>query len=147
MKIMGALIAAAVLLGCGESERCWKNEDAALDAAFSKELAARGITARLDQRRGVCVPKANAGALDEAYRRINEYRSEVAALASDECEQRALVDWAKRENLRYDVLPSTTSDGRPSGNMLIVRSSSAEEVAANREKLRRELPKIQRCPK
>jgi hypothetical protein len=147
VKILAVTVCALLLTGRSEPESCWKTVDPLFDAALSKELGSRGVAFRLDQKDGVCVPKNRAIALNDAYRRVNEYSSEVAALASDECEQRALVAWATRENLRYDLLPSTNSDGTPSGKMLIVRSLSAQEVALNHEKLRQELPKIQGCPK
>jgi hypothetical protein len=145
MKIIFLAGIALLISGCAESERCWKNLDPAVDVAFGKFLSTKGIKFKLDQQRGVCVPIENASALDEAHRRINEYGAEVATLASDDCELRHLTEWAKRENLAYQISPSTKSDGTPGGNMFIVRSLTAEEVALNRQKLREESPKVKRC--
>jgi outer membrane murein-binding lipoprotein Lpp len=145
MRAAIVLSAVCLIAGCAETEKCRKNIEPAVDVAFGKYLAARGVKFKLDPERGVCVAKESAGALDDAHRQVTEYGAQVAALASDECELRQLVEWAKRENLAYQVLLSTKSDGMSAGSMFIVRSLTPEEVVVNGRKLREELPKIKGC--
>jgi hypothetical protein len=145
MRTVPLICLLAVIGGCAEPERCWKNVEPAVDVAFAKYLTSRGVKFKLDPERGVCVSQENATALDDAHRRVTEYGVEVAASASDDCELRDLVDWAKREGLTYQVSASTRSDGARGGNMVIIRSLTPEEVASNRQKLDLELPKVRRC--
>src|SRR5437762_12177840 len=100
-------IVVALIAGCAEADSCLRTDDAKFDAAVQRELAANNVKYRLDDERGICVPKDASAALEATYQRVNRYRFEVAALLSDECEQRHLVEWAKRENIPFDVAPTT----------------------------------------
>jgi len=89
----------------------------------------------------VCVAGRHAAEFDAAVREADKYFHEIADLLKDECEERALVEWATREKLRFDVR-GTTSGKR----MFLLRSFNADEVASNRQRLTRDAPKGMTCP-
>ena len=90
-SIVGVVVAMFAITCAKTDEPCLKTDNARFNAAIPPELAAKGIKHRFDDQRGVCADKKDAAALEAAYRRITMYGSEVAALLSDECEQRDLV--------------------------------------------------------
>jgi len=56
-------------------------------------------------------------------------------LPGDACEERALIEWAQKEKLRYDLRGTLGSRNRPAGNLFLLRSFTREEMVSNREKL------------
>jgi short-subunit dehydrogenase involved in D-alanine esterification of teichoic acids len=51
----------------------------------------------------VCVSGRKAAELRAAEAEVDATFHEVACLLKDSCEERAFVDWAKREGLRVDI--------------------------------------------
>jgi hypothetical protein len=60
------------------------------------------------------------------------------------CDEKALVEWAGREGLRFEVTDAVDLQRRPAGRMFHLRSYTDEEVAFHRRKLE-EAPKPA-CP-
>jgi hypothetical protein len=139
-----ALVAMA-LSGCADPV-CVHQERKYYDDALSRQLARNGVKHSMEADRGICVDAARRKELAEASRQVDGYFNEVATLARDACEERALVDWATREGLRFDVADTVSSSGR-AGRMFLIRSFSREEVEANHRRLREIMPTIQQCPK
>jgi hypothetical protein len=90
--------------------------------------------------KGVCVASQDAKRLESAAEEFGNYFYDVAELLRDACEERAFVEWATRNRLRFEV--RSTDKGR---RMFFLRSFNAEEVALNRQRLRNEGPKGVRC--
>jgi hypothetical protein len=128
-----------------EPPACYQNSGKYYDLAVSRQLEKNGIPHTLDADRGVCVSKKQTAALDLASRQVDGYFHEVADLLKDECEERALVEWATREKLSFEIADTTNSDGRPGGRMFLLRSFSRDEAEANKGKLRNEAPKGAHC--
>ncbi|MGE0356197.1 MAG: hypothetical protein AB7P08_04710 [Burkholderiales bacterium] len=147
-----AIVCGLFISGCDRdevkvSQFCSHRDSEHYDRGLSDYLTKSGIPNTTHPERGVCVPSERRGDFEKAATRLDNYYYEVAALMRDSCEERALVDWAKQQNLRYDVRDTTNSDGKPAERMFHLRSFSAEEVESNRQKLREEAPKNVRCGK
>jgi len=92
-------------------------------------------------RGGLCVDEKHGPQFKEAERELEKYFPQIAHLPKDSCEENALVEWAKREKLRYDVRPTVDGAGRPSGhNLFLLRAFTAEEMATYRDKLDHSAP-------
>jgi hypothetical protein len=115
------------------------------DTAVARQLERNKVTHRLEGDRGVCVSRADTAKLHEAMRQVNEYFHEPAFLLADECDERAVVAWATREKLPFEIRDPVGRDGKPTQRMFLIRSFSQEEQAANLRKVRDEAPKGVRC--
>ena len=142
-----SIVLAIPLQACtyDEPPTCHQNSGKYYDVAVSRQLTKNGIPHTLDADRGVCVPKKQTAALDLASRQVDGYFHEVADLLRDECEERALVEWATREKLSFEIADTTKPDGKPGRRMFLLRSFSRDEVEANKRKLRNEAPKGAHC--
>ena len=100
----------------------------------------------MDSRRGICVSETHSAELHDAQRQLEKYFYEVAYTLADSCEERAYVEWAKKEGLRFDVLRVLDARMRPQGSVLFLRSYTDEEVLSNRGKLA-SAPRQAKCPK
>ena len=97
---------------------------------------------------GLCVEEKHGPRLKEAERELEKYFPQIAHNPKDACEEQALVEWAKREKLRYDVRPTVDAAGRPTGrNLFLLRAYTAEEMATYRDKLDRSAPVGMTCRK
>jgi hypothetical protein len=134
------------LTACAEP-KCGGSDLKYYDQAIGYHLAQRGV--RYDIRSGgmVCVEGKYAADFVAAEREAAKYFHEVADLLKSACEEQAIVEWATREKLRFDVRGTIRSDGSPSGRMFLLRSFTAEEVAENRRRLSNDAPRGASCPK
>jgi len=140
LRALLALAVCGVLIGCAEP-KCGGSDLKYYDQALAYQLGKRGIRADVRNHGMVCVDGRHATEFDAAVREADRYFHEIADLLKDECEERAFVQWATREKLRFDVR-GTTSGKR----MFLLRSFNAEEVASNRQRLTRDAPKGMTCP-
>lgn len=128
------------LAACAEP-KCGGSDVKYYDQALAYQLGKRGIRPDVRNDGMVCVDGRHAAAFDTAVREADKYFHEIADLLKDECEERAFVQWATREKLRFDVRDTTTGK-----RMFLLRSFDAEEVASNRQRLTRDAPKGAACP-
>ena len=139
----GVALAIAVLVclaACAEP-KCGGSDLKYYDQALAYQLGKRGIRADVRNDGMVCVDGRHAAEFDTAVRETDKYFHEIADLLKDECEERAFVQWATREKLRFDVRGTTTGK-----RMFLLRSFNADEVASNRQRLTRDAPKGAACP-
>jgi hypothetical protein len=80
-----------------------------------------------------------------AERELDRYFPEIAHKPRDACGERALAEWAEREELRYDLRPSFDMSNRPTGNLFLLRAYTRDEMLTYREKLDRSAPKDVKC--
>ena len=133
------------LAACGEP-KCGGSDVKYYDQALSHQLARRGIAREVRADGMVCVDGRHAAEFDSAVREADRYFYEVADLLKDACEERAFVQWATREKLRFDVRDTIGQHGSPGRRMFHLRSFDAEEVASNRQRLTRDAPRGMACP-
>jgi hypothetical protein len=103
-------------------------------AGVAHQLSAKGVPYRLVDG-GICVTEGRGAELEAAQRRMFEHFGEVAYHLRDACEERAYVEWAEREKLRFEVSEVVDLGGKPAGRMFHLRSFTAEEAAEHRRKL------------
>jgi hypothetical protein len=125
-------------------ESCVQRPGRHFDAGVAYHLARDGIAHRMTAERGVCVDGASAASLDAAVRQVERRYWEVALRLRGACDEKALVEWAGREGLRFEVTDAVDLQRRPAGRMFHLRSYTDEEVAFHRRKLE-EAPKPA-CP-
>jgi hypothetical protein len=116
-------------------ETCVQRPGRHFEAGVAYHLAREGTAHRVSADRGVCVAGASAAALEAAVREVERHFWEVAHHLRGACEEQALVEWAARENLRFEVTSVVDLRRRPAGRMFHLRSYTAEEVAFHRRKL------------
>jgi len=116
-------------------ETCLQRPSAHYDAGIAHHLSKSRTPHRVSAEGGVCVAAEHASALEEASRQVDAHFWEVARLLRDDCEERAFVEWATREKLRFEIGNVVDLNRRPAGRMFHLRSYSSDEVAANRRKL------------
>jgi hypothetical protein len=128
------------LAACAEP-KCGGSDLKYYDQALAYQLGKHGVRADVRNDGMVCVAGRHGAEFDTAVREADKYFHEIADLLKDECEERAFVQWATRENLRFDVRDTTRGK-----RMFLLRSFNAEEVASNRQRLTRDAPKGTACP-
>jgi hypothetical protein len=133
-----------VLSACDSYDYCVHRDTKYYDEALSRQLTKNDVKHSVAPDKGVCV--ADKQEIDKAAGQVETYFHEVATLAADSCEEGALVAWATREGLRFDVLDTTSSTGKR-GRMFLIRSFSSGEADVNHKKLREFAPSIRKCPK
>ena len=138
-RVFLSLIACGLLVACAEP-KCGGSDAKYYDDALGHQLAKRDISYHIRRDGMVCVEVRYAAEFDAAMREVDRYFHEVAELLKDACEERAFVEWATREKLRFDV--RSTTDG---GRMFLLRSFNADEVAANMRRLSKDAPKAASC--
>jgi hypothetical protein len=136
-------IASACVAACGQ--RCIQQDLKYYDEALSQQLTKSGIPNTRKPDKGVCVPARQARQLDLAARQVDSYFYEVADRLKDSCEERAFVEWATKEKLRFDIQDTIRSDGSPGGRIFLLRSFSADEVAVNTRRLIEDAPRGASC--
>lgn len=137
---MESLTRAGIVLLCGLLTACAEPKCGGSDLkhyaqALAHQLDKRGIRADVRGDGMVCVAGSHAGEFAAAQREADRYFYEVADLLKDACEERALVQWATREKLRFDVLDTIPLDGSRGRRMFHLRSFDADELAANRKRM------------
>ena len=145
MRSAAVGVVAVALASCAD-DICIHRVSRYYDEALSRQLTLNGVRHSLLPEKGICVAPDKKPQLDAASRQVDSYFNEVAALVADQCEERALVAWATREGLRFEVADTTSSTGAP-GRMFLVRSFGPDEVQLNHKKLREVSPTIAKCPK
>src|SRR6185436_18743199 len=134
-----AMFCAGASLALAE-EACVQRPGRHFEAGVAHHLARNGIAHRASPDRGVCVADGSAAALDAAVRQVERHYWEVARLVGSACEEAALVEWAGREKLRFEVTDVVDLARKPAGRMFHLRSFDEDEVAFHRRKLE-EAPK------
>ena len=150
MTVRAPISTLAVLLAlaaCSSNAReaCGGSDQKFYDDGLILYLDKSWVSARRTQGGGICVEEKYRPQLKAAERELDRYFPEIAHKPRDACEERALAEWAKRENLRYDLKPSFDMSNRPAGNLFLLRAYTREEMLAYREKLERHAPKDVRC--
>jgi len=143
--------AAAVLALCPapgalaqEPERCFQLPAGHYAAGVVHHLSQNAVPHRIDPAAGVCVAAARWSEVEAATQHIDRVYWKVSRPLADECEEKALAEWATREKLRFDISTAYDLKRRPAGRTLYLRSFTSEEMAVNRRKLR-EAPRDEAC--
>jgi len=147
MKQVGPIFV-ALLVGCGTSSAediCRGSSAKFYDEGLAYHLKQAGVPYRPMDGGGLCVDPKYAPEMEEAERQLERAFHQIATNPKDGCEERALVDWARREGLRYELAPALNSRNEPAGHLFLIRSFTYEEMVANREKFDRSAPKGARC--
>jgi hypothetical protein len=133
------------LTACAEP-KCGGSDLKYYDQAIAYHLDKRGVPYRMGADGMVCVDGKHASGFVAADREAAKYFHEVAHLLKDACEERAFVEWADKERLRFDIRGTVRSDGSPGGRMFLLRSFTADELAENRRRLDNDAPTHVSCP-
>jgi hypothetical protein len=127
-------LAVAILsAGCAEPE-CRGSNVRYYDEALAFQLTKRNVSYKTSQG-VVCVGGFSAADMRSAQADVDAVFNQVNRPLKDECEERAFTEWAKKEGLRFDVLPYRDPQNQPAGRMFLLRSFTPEEVASNKAKL------------
>ena len=140
-----AVCFAVALAGCGGAEQCVEHPSVHYNGGLARLLAAKGISSSVQKDRGVCFAKRDEAKVKAAARELERYFYQVADLLKDSCEEKAVVEWASRERLPFEVHDTRGAGGRPGRRMINIYSFSDEEVASNRRKLEIEAPRGATC--
>jgi hypothetical protein len=143
--LLAIFLAAGLLAGCTEERQCVNHSVAYYEQGLARLLAANGVAHSLERDRGVCFARRDAPKVKAAEQELEKYFYQVADLLRDECEETALVEWATRQGLRFEVHDTVSHDGRPAGRMINLYSFSREEMEANHRKLYSEAPRGRTC--
>jgi hypothetical protein len=128
-------------------EVCGGSDAAFYDDGLIFHLSKAGVPYRKMHGSGLCVDEKYSAQFKAAQREIDRYFPQIAHNPKDACEERALVAWAQKEKLRFDLRPVFDSQKRPAGNLFFLRSFTQEEMESNREKLERSAPRGATCKK
>jgi hypothetical protein len=143
MRCMAALVA-TLLLGCtdaGDAKQACGGSDAKYyDEGLIFHLSKAGVPYRRMDKSGLCVDEKYASQLRAAERELERYYPQIAHNPKDSCEETALVEWAQREKLRFDLRQAYDMKQRPAGKLFLLRAFNQEELASYRKKLDREAP-------
>lgn len=146
MKSVAVMVFVA-LAACdlaGAKEACGGSSAKFYDEGLIFHLNRAGVPYRRMEGGGLCVSEKHAPQLKEAERQLERAFYQIATNPRDVCEERALVEWAQREGLRYELAPALNSRNEPAGNLFLIRSFTYEEMIANQEKFR-SAPTNSRC--
>ena len=116
-------------------DRCIQRPGIHFEAGIAYHLSKNGVPYRITGEGGVCVAEEASAEVEAAIRQVEKYFWEVAYLLNNVCEERAFVDWASKENLRFDVADVVDLNRELSGRMFHLRSYTYEEMVSNRRKL------------
>jgi hypothetical protein len=141
-EAIAAVVVAAGLHACAdENPVCGGSDARHYDEGLIFHLEKAHVPYRKMDRGGLCVEEKYGRQFRQAERELEKYFPQIAHNPKDSCEEKALVEWATREKLRFDVRPTVDAAGRPSGNNLfLLRAYTAEEMATYREKLDKSAP-------
>ena len=138
------IAAAVAAAGVHAAEKCSGSDTKYFNQALIFHLEKRGVPYRVSTD-VICVEERYATEFASAQQQLDSYFNELAYKLDDACEERALVDWAQKAGLRFDVLPVRNSRNEPAGNMFFLRSFTREELEHNRAKFDSEAPKDSTC--
>jgi len=111
MRTVVATLTITVLSACAdETPSCRQSSGKYYDVAVSRQLTRNGVSHTIDPEHGVCVSPDLLPKLEAASREVDTYFPAVAGMLKDECEERAFVEWATREKLRFEVADDETGD-------------------------------------
>ena len=146
MKFVACLLASSTLaiVACAETEQCFGNSSAHYNQGLSRLLTEKGVVNSVKPNRGVCFARSDESKVRAAERELDGYFYEVADILRNSCDEAAVVAWASREKLPFEVHDTIGSDGRPSFRMINIYSFSKGEVESNRRKLS-EAPRVREC--
>jgi hypothetical protein len=149
MKGLGAMAIAIAIgsgaAGCAKREVCGGSDTKFYDEGLVFHLSKAGVPYRRMHQSGLCVDEKYTAQFRAAEREIDRYFPEIAHKPRDPCEERALVEWANREKLRFDVRQGFDGQDRPAGSLFLLRSFTNEEMVSNREKLDKFVQKDATC--
>ena len=136
-----------VLSGCAPTgfDRCRSSSIGNYAQVLSQHLRSEGIPHSLSKEGGVCFAKADSQKVDAVAGQMDNLIQEVATLMKDDCEERALIEWASKQSLSYAVNNTVDSNGKPSKRMFHLQSLTGEEVERNRRRLAEEAPRNVSC--
>jgi hypothetical protein len=147
-NVASIAVAAMMSVGCINAKQVCGGSDAKFyDEGLIFHLSKSGVPYRRMHEFSVCVDEKYSSQLKAAERELERYFPVIAHKAKDSCEERALIEWAKREKVRFDLRPAFDSRNQPAGNLFLIRSFTNEELVVNREKLERAAPKGATCEK
>lgn len=138
------MLLACVAGAASAAERCVRNPGDHYDEGVAYQLELKGIARRFSAEQGVCVNEELLPEVDDAMRRLDRYFWKIDYALHDPCEERAFVEWATGQKLRFDVSGRVDLEGNPAGRVFRLRSFTQEEVDRNRRKLD-EAPKDVTC--
>jgi hypothetical protein len=142
-----ALVAAMGLPTAHATEVCGGSDAKFYDEGLIFHLSKARVPYRKMHGSGLCVDEKYAAQFKAAERELERYYPQIAHNPKDSCEERALVEWAIREKLRWDLRPAHDMRNQPAGKLFFIRSFTQEEMVANREKLDRFAPIGATCKK
>ena len=145
--VLVAVIALMGLTMARAKEYCGGSDAKFYDEGLIFYLSKAGVPYRKMYGSGLCVDEKFAAQFKAAERELERYFPQIAHNPKDSCEERALVEWATREKLRFDLRAALDMRGQPAGNLFLLRSFTHEEMVANREKLDRLAPIGATCKK
>ena len=137
MRTFCAIATALTLaFGCAETKQVCGGSDAKYyDEGVIHYLSKEGVPYRRSHGPGLCVDERHGSRLRAAENELDRYFPQIAHRPRDACEERALVEWAQREGLRFDLRQAYDPQKRPDGNLFLLRAFTKEEMASYREKL------------
>ena len=134
-------VAVVLAFGCAETKQACSGSDAKYhNEGLIFHLSKAGVPYKRSQGGGVCVDEKYASQLRAADRELERFYPQIAHKPKDACEERALVEWAEKEKLRFDLRQGYDIRKKPSGNLVLLRAYTKEEMASYREKLDKEAP-------
>lgn len=143
-----AITCTTIGIGCSnEKEVCGGSDTKFYNDGLIFHLSKASVPYRRMHGSGLCVNEQYSSQFKAAQHEIDRYFPEIAHNPKDACEERALVEWAQKEKLRFDLLPALDSQNRPAGNLFFLRSFTYEEMVSNRERLERSAPTGATCTK
>ncbi len=145
VALIGVLALSGAFGGCAE-DACRGSDAKYYNEGLEFHLARLGVPYRVSDR-VICVSGRNASSLLAAEELLDESFHEVAHMLKDSCQERAFVEWATRERLRFDIRDTTRPDGSPGGRMFLLRSFTPEEVTENIRRFSDDAPRGVSCPR
>lgn len=145
--VLGALVAALGSASTLAGEECGGSDAKYYDDGLIFYLTKAGVPYRRMDGYGLCVDDKYSTQFKAAQRELDRYFPKIAHKPKDSCEERALIEWAQREKLRFELRPAFDMQNQPTGNLFLIRSFTNEEMVANREKLERSAPVGVTCKK
>ncbi len=128
-------------------EYCGGSDAKYYDEGLIFHLSKANVPFRKMYGSGLCVDDRHSTQFKAAERELERYFPQIAHNPKDSCEERALVEWAQREKLRFDLRPSFDMRNRPAGNLFLLRAFTQEEMVTYRERLDRSAPIGATCKK
>ena len=145
--VLGTIVAALGSAPALAKEHCGGSDAKYYDEGLIFCLTKAGVPYRRMDGHGLCVDDKYSSQFKAARRELDRYFPMIARKPKDPCEERALVEWAQREKLRFELRPAFDMQNQPTGNLFLLRSFTNEEMVANREKLDRAAPLGATCRK